>query len=34
MVDGSRMDRELPLNALLMAVWRRQPKQTLVACLC
>ena len=21
------MDRELPLNALLMAVWRRQPKQ-------
>lgn len=27
---GSRMDRELPLNALLMAVWRRQPKQTVM----
>jgi len=24
----ARMDRELALNALLMAVWRRQPKQT------
>ena len=24
---GSRMDRELAINALLMAVWRRQPKQ-------
>lgn len=24
----SRMDRELALNALLMAVWRRQPKET------
>lgn len=23
-----RMDRELALNALLMAVWRRQPKET------
>ena len=23
----SRIDRELVLNALLMAVWRRQPKQ-------
>ena len=27
---GPRMDRELPLNALLMAVWRRQPKQTVM----
>jgi putative transposase len=27
---GSRMDRELALNALLMAVWRRQPKQTVM----
>jgi len=26
----SRMDRELALNALPMAVWRRQPKQTVV----
>jgi len=26
----SRMDRELALNALLMAVWRRQPKQTVI----
>lgn len=25
-----RMDRELALNALLMAVWRRQPKQTVI----
>lgn len=24
------MDRELTLNALLMAVWRRQPKQTVM----
>lgn len=27
---GSRMDRELALAALLMAVWRRQPKQTVM----
>lgn len=27
---NSRMDRELALNALLMAVWRRQPKQTVL----
>lgn len=27
---SSRMDRELALNALLMAVWRRQPKQTVL----
>jgi putative transposase len=27
---GPRMDRELTLNALLMAVWRRQPKQTVM----
>jgi putative transposase len=27
---GPRMDRELALNALLMAVWRRQPKQTVM----
>lgn len=27
---GPRMERELPLNALLMAVWRRQPKQTVM----
>lgn len=27
---GSRIDRELALNALLMAVWRRQPKQTVM----
>lgn len=27
---GLRMDRELALNALLMAVWRRQPKQTVM----
>jgi putative transposase len=26
----ARMDRELVLNALLMAVWRRQPKQTVM----
>ncbi len=26
----SRMDRELAINALLMAVWRRQPKQTVI----
>lgn len=26
----ARMDRELVLNALLMAVWRRQPKQTVL----
>lgn len=24
---GARMDRELAIKALLMAVWRRQPKQ-------
>lgn len=27
---GPRMDRELALNALLMAVWKRQPKQTVM----
>lgn len=27
---GSRMDRELALNALLMAVWRRQPEDTVM----
>jgi putative transposase len=27
---NSRMDRELVLNALLMAVWRRQPKETVL----
>lgn len=27
---GSRMDRELALNALLMAVWRRKPHQTVL----
>ena len=27
---GSRIDRELAVNALLMAVWRRQPKQTMI----
>lgn len=27
---GSRIDRELALNALLIAVWRRQPKQTVM----
>ena len=26
----SRMDRELAINALLMAVWRRQPKQAVI----
>ena len=26
----SRIDRELALNALLMAVWRRQPKQEVI----
>ena len=26
----SRMDRELAINALLMAVWRRQPKQEVI----
>jgi putative transposase len=26
----SRMDRDLALNALLMAVWRRQPKETVM----
>ena len=26
----SRIDRELVLNALLMAVWRRQPKQEIL----
>lgn len=24
---GARIDRELAINALLMAIWRRQPKQ-------
>lgn len=28
---GPRMDRELALNALLMAVWRRQSKETVTA---
>lgn len=27
---AARMDRELALNALLMAVWRRQPKETVI----
>lgn len=27
---GPRMDRELAINALLMAVWRRQPKQSVM----
>jgi putative transposase len=27
---GARIDRQLALNALLMAVWRRQPKQTVM----
>lgn len=27
---GPRIDRELAQNALLMAVWRRQPKQTVL----
>lgn len=27
---GSRMDRELALSALLMAVWRRQPQRTVM----
>ncbi len=27
---GARMDKELALNALVMAVWRRQPKQTVM----
>jgi len=27
---ASRMDRELAINALLMAVWRRQPKQEVI----
>jgi putative transposase len=27
---GTRIDRELALNALLMAVWRRQPKEEVV----
>lgn len=27
---GTRMDKELALNALVMAVWRRQPKQTVM----
>jgi transposase InsO family protein len=26
----SRIDRELAINALLMAVWRRQPKQEVI----
>ena len=27
---SSRIDRELAMNALLMAVWRRQPKNTMI----
>ena len=27
---SSRIDRELAMNALLMAVWRRQPKNTVM----
>ncbi len=27
---GERIDRELAINALLMAVWRRQPKETVM----
>ena len=27
---GSRIDRELAINALLMAVWRRQPIETVM----
>ena len=27
---GPRMDRDLAINALLMAVWRRQPKSTVM----
>jgi putative transposase len=27
---GPRMDRELAINALLMAVWRRQPQSTVL----
>lgn len=27
---GSRIDTELVLNALLMALWRRQPKETVL----
>ena len=27
---GERIDRELALNALLMAIWRRQPKETVM----
>lgn len=26
----SRIDRELAINALLMAIWRRQPKQEVI----
>ena len=27
---GERIDRELALNALLMAIWRRQPEETVM----
>jgi putative transposase len=27
----SRIDRELALNALLIAVWRKQPEQAVIA---
>jgi len=27
---GERIDRELALNALLMAIWRRQPEELLM----
>jgi len=27
---SSRIDRELAMNALLMAIWRRQPKNTVM----
>ncbi|MET3124717.1 transposase InsO family protein [Oxalobacteraceae bacterium GrIS 2.11] len=27
---GERIDRDLALNALLMAIWRRQPKETVM----
>lgn len=27
---SSRIDRQLAMNALLMAVWRRQPKNTVM----
>ena len=31
---GSRIDTELVLNALLMALWRRQPKDTVLVHSC